>query len=191
MLMLIIELNREAVLTSVSVACRVRTAADLDRATPCAGWSVADLLAHMTVQHRGFAAAARGEEADWTPVVAADPAADYLSASGEVLQAFAAARDPFRLPQIGPAPFPVEQAIGFHFIDYVVHSWDLARAVGVPVSFEEVVLKSALEVARRVPDGEARTRPGAAFAPAIPEGDGPLLDRVLALLGRSPNWPDV
>lgn len=188
--MLIVELNRTAVLTSVSVACQVRVA-DLELATPCAGWSVADLLAHLTVQHRGFAAAARGEEASWEPVIAADPVADYLSASAEVLQAFAAARGPFQLPELGPAPFPAEQAIGFHFIDYVVHSWDLARPLGVPVSFDETVLKPALEVARLVPGGAARTGPGAAFAQALPEGEGPLLDRVVALLGRSPNWPDV
>jgi uncharacterized protein (TIGR03086 family) len=188
--MLIIELNRIAVLTSVRVACQVQ-AVDLELATPCAGWSVADLLAHMSVQHRGFAAAARGEEANWQPVVAADPVADYLSASGGVLAAFGSARDPLLLPEIGPAPFPAEQAIGFHFIDYVVHTWDLARALGTPVSFDETVLKPAWEIARLVPAGEARTSPGAAFAPALPEGDGPLLDRVLALLGRSPNWPEV
>jgi uncharacterized protein (TIGR03086 family) len=108
-----------------------------------------------------------------------------------VLAAFGSARDPLLLPEIGSAPFPAEQAIGFHFIDYVVHTWDLARALGTPVSFDETVLKPAWEIARLVPAGEARTSPGAAFAPALPEGDGPLLDRVLALLGRSPNWPEV
>lgn len=32
----------------------------MSRPTPCAGWSLRDLLARMTVQHRGFAAAAAG-----------------------------------------------------------------------------------------------------------------------------------
>ncbi|GAB2965055.1 TIGR03086 family metal-binding protein [Amycolatopsis acidiphila] len=185
----ITELNRAVVLTSVSVASRVRPA-DLARPTPCAGWSVTDLLAHMSVQHHGFAAAARGEQARWEPRAAADPVADYLSASAEVLQAFAGADRPFSLPEIGPAPFPAEQAIGFHFIDYVVHSWDLARAVGTSVSFDNEVLEPALGIARFVPGGAARTRPGAAFAPALSERDGGLLDQILVLLGRSPDWPE-
>lgn len=177
-------------LTSVSVACRVRSS-ELGRPTPCGGWSVTDLLAHMSVQHRGFAAAARGAEADWTPVAGADPVADYLCASGEVLRAFAAPGPMFALPEIAPVPFPAEQAIGFHFLDYVVHSWDLARAIGAPLSFEDGLLEPALALAREVPGGESRTRPGAAFAPALPPAGDSRLDEVLTLLGRSPNWPQV
>src|ERR1700744_1472971 len=56
-------LHRIAVLASVDVVSAV-TADDLAKPTPCAGWNLADLLAHMTVQHRGFAAAARGHGAD-------------------------------------------------------------------------------------------------------------------------------
>ena len=26
--------------------------------------------------------------------------------------------------------FPAETAIGFHFLDYVVHGWDVARSTG-------------------------------------------------------------
>ena len=36
---------------------------DLDRPTPCAGWTVADLLAHEVGQHLGFAAAVRDGDA--------------------------------------------------------------------------------------------------------------------------------
>ena len=61
--------HRSAVLQSIDVVNTV-TPADLDRSTPCAGWTLATLLDHMTVQHRGFAAAARGKGADaaiWRP----------------------------------------------------------------------------------------------------------------------------
>ena len=56
-------LHRTAVLQSIDVVDTVREA-DLVRPTPCEGWNLLDLLAHMTVQHRGFAAAARGFGAD-------------------------------------------------------------------------------------------------------------------------------
>jgi hypothetical protein len=48
-----------------------------------------------------------------------------------------------------------------------------------------------LPVAEAVPDGERRLRPGAAFRPRLnaPAGAGAdVMDRILALLGRSPAW---
>src|ERR1700743_232368 len=133
--------HRIAVLASVEVVSAV-TADDLAKPTPCAGWNLADLLAHMTVQHRGFAAAARGHGADealWQPAtvadaVAADPVGAYSAAATEVIDAFAGAggRDSeFALPEFGPgAMFPAAMAIGFHYVDYVVHGWGVGRTLG-------------------------------------------------------------
>src|ERR1700710_1919461 len=89
-------LHRIAVLASVDVVSLV-TPEDLVRPTPCAGWTLLDLLAHMTVQHRGFAAAAGGFGEDpklWQPetvlpLVAAEPAGTYSVAAHDVLDAFA------------------------------------------------------------------------------------------------------
>ena len=188
-------LDRAAVLAAAEVGCRARPA-DLGRATPCAGWTVAGLLSHLSIQHRGFAAAARGEGGDlaiWAPrPPAADPVADFLAATAEVLTAFAAdgvEAVPFRLPEISTAMvFPAAQAMSFHFIDYVVHSWDLARSIGARPDLDQSVLEAAMPVARLVPD-EARGRPGSPFGPTVPvSADAPLLDRIVAHLGRSPAW---
>src|SRR6478609_9418299 len=122
-------LHKIAVLQSIDVVGRVERS-DLGRPTPCAGWKLFDLLAHMTVQHRGFAAAARGygNELDiWRPetvlaAVIADPAGTYRTAAHDVVEVFAddAAPDAtFALPEFGPgATFPGAIAMGFHFIDY-------------------------------------------------------------------------
>lgn len=67
-------LHRLAVTVSVDIVADV-TRADLASPTPCAGWDLRDLLTHMTVQHNGFAAAARGSGADlavWDPATVAD-----------------------------------------------------------------------------------------------------------------------
>jgi uncharacterized protein (TIGR03086 family) len=95
----------------------------------------------------------------------------------------------FPLPEIAPgALFPARQAVSFHFIDYVVHSWDVAKTLGLEARFPPHLLDTALPVARAVPGGEYRLTPGAAFAPAVTwPGDSPL-DQVVALLGRSPDW---
>jgi uncharacterized protein (TIGR03086 family) len=192
--MLIIELHRRAVLASVDVVSRIGDG-DLGRDTPCAGWNLGDLLAHMTVQHDGFAAAAKGLGADpavWQPrPLGADPTGEYAAAAHRVLDAFAApgvlARE-FALPEISTAvTFPAERAIGFHLVDYVAHGWDVARSLGLPYQLDPDVLDIALRVAAAVPDGENRLAPGAAFAPALPvPEDAPALDRIVALHGRSP-----
>jgi len=72
-----------AVRASVAVVAQV-TAADLDRPTPCAAWDLRALLAHMTVQHYGFAAAAEGNGGSlevWQPTASADPVGDYRKAA--------------------------------------------------------------------------------------------------------------
>jgi uncharacterized protein (TIGR03086 family) len=193
-------LHRIAVLASVDVVSRI-TADDLALATPCVGWNLADLLAHMTVQHCGFAAAARGHGADeavWhtdtvAGAVAADPARAYAEAAADVLDAFAGSDvldASFALPELGPgAAFPGEMAIGFHHVDYVVHGWDVARTLGRPYGLPDDVVAAAVPLAFMVPDGDFRRADGAVFGPAIESsGQSGDLDRILAHLGRSPRW---
>ena len=180
---------------SLAVVDRVASS-DLSLPTPCAGWDLRALLAHMTAQHRGFAAAARGRGGDadvWQPVTAADPVAAYSAAAGEVLAAFAepgVLERPFVLPEIPRAPsFPGRIAIGFHLVDYVVHGWDVARTLGLPSAPPEQVLAATVPVARAVPDDAGRSAEGAAFAPGlgVPPGTA-ALDEILLRLGRDPAW---
>lgn len=232
------EPNRRAVRASVEVVGQV-TVADLGRATPCEGWTLADLLAHMTVQHEGFAAAASATApaatatgataatgvvgaTGATGVVGAtgaaaavgaadtvgggddlavwrvrslgdDAVAAYASAAERVLAAVAepgVLERGFVLPEFGTTrPFPARQAIGFHFIDYVVHGWDVARSLGVPYALDADLLEAAWPIAQAVPNGETRLTEGAAFRPALAaEPDADRLDQILAALGRSPAW---
>ncbi|MBB5082656.1 TIGR03086 family metal-binding protein [Nonomuraea endophytica] len=189
---MLIEMDARAVRVSVDLVDQVR-AADLARPTPCAGWTLRDLLSHMTAQHYGFAAASRGEEAldVWRPrELGEDPAGAYRAAAGHVLEAFAGAVvSEFPLAELG-VTVPAERAIGFHFIDYVVHAWDVARTLGVAVEFEADLLDAALPVAEAVPGGQVRTAPGAPFAPEVAWPGDARLDRIVAMLGRSPVWPD-
>jgi uncharacterized protein (TIGR03086 family) len=192
----IVGLDARAVRASVQVVSRA-SPVDLARPTPCAGWTLGHLLAHMTVQHNGFAAAAAGDGADlvrWqTGAPAADPVAEYAAAAERVMAAFAAAgvlAREFDLPQISTSlRFPAAEAIGFHFVDYVVHGWDVARALDLGYDLDPEVLAAALPIAWSVPDGERRRRPGAAFAPRVAATGGGSLDEIVALLGRRPDWP--
>ena len=192
--------HRIAVQTSVDVVAAVAPE-DLQRPTPCAGWNLLDLLSHMTVQHHGFAAAARGGGQSplvWATdgvaeAVAADPGGTYAAAAAEVLDAFAAEGvlgATFALPDFGPgATFPGALAIGFHFVDYVVHGWDVARSIGSAFALPDDVIAAVLPLVFGVPDGEFRMVDGAPFGPPVAAPAGATdLDRILSHLGRSPDW---
>jgi uncharacterized protein (TIGR03086 family) len=193
----IVILDARAVRASVEVVSQA-SVADLARPTPCADWRLAELLAHMTAQHNGFAAAAAGDGGDlvhWqTGAPVADLVGEYAAAAERVIAAFAAAVAPagkFVLPEIRPElPFPAVEAIGFHFVDYVVHGWDVARTLGLGYDLEPDVLAAAVAIAQAVPEGERRRRPGAAFAPPVAATSGGLLDQIVAMLGRRPDWPE-
>ncbi len=196
----LLRFHRIAVLQSIDIVDTVRLT-DLDRTTPCEGWNLADLLAHMTVQHRGFAAAARGLGADpdvWrvenvVEPVRADPGRAYSEAAHDVLDAFAVdgtADASFALPEFGEgAVFPGTMAMGFHFVDYVVHGWDVAASLGVPFELPIDVIEAVLPLALAVPEGDFRTMAGAPFAPAVEQDGTGDLNRILRHLGRRPDWP--
>lgn len=193
----VVDLDARAVSESARLVATV-TQADLALATPCADWTLHGLLRHMIAQHYGFAAAAAGDGdlARWRPrPLGGDPVAAYNAAAEHVLAAFAAVGVLDRklpLPEIAPGVmFPAARAISFHFVDYVTHSWDVARTLGLPVRFEPVLLDAALRVARAVPGGQARLEPGAAFAPEVACSSEAGLDKIVALLGRSPDWAPV
>jgi uncharacterized protein (TIGR03086 family) len=190
----IVALDARAVSESVRLVAQA-TAADLARPTPCADWTLHDLLRHMVTQHYGFAAASAGD-GDLTRwrlrPLGDDPVAAYRAAAECVLAAFAVdgvLDREFPLPEFKRGlMYPGPQAVSFHFVDYVVHSWDIARTLGLPVRFDSALLDVALTVARAVPGGDARLEPGAAFAPEIAWSGGSRLDQIVAILGRSPDW---
>jgi uncharacterized protein (TIGR03086 family) len=197
---MLINEHRTAILQSVELVDTIQPA-DLGRSTPCAGWDLADLLAHMAVQHCGFAAAARGRGADldnWRvdsviDAVREDPTHTYADAAHDVLEAFSAEGVDdvvFALPEFGEnAVVPGAIAMGFHFVDYVVHGWDVAAALGVGYELPADVLRAALPLVLAVPDGEVRDLATVPFDRAIEPVDGAGdLDRILRHLGRRPEF---
>lgn len=109
------ELDHRAVERSVKIVSRLRPE-DLDRPTPCEGWTASDLLA-LTVQHHGFAAAAEGRGADPTawrvtpapdrPSTAEESVSRYLRAAERVTTALPPPtwwRTASRWPSSAPTP---------------------------------------------------------------------------------------
>ncbi|MGW0537306.1 TIGR03086 family metal-binding protein [Streptomyces sp. NPDC003032] len=191
----LVALDRIAVQESLRVLAAARAVDDWERPTPCEGWTLRRLVTHMTAQHHGFAAAARGAGDDRTYWIehdlGSDPLTRYEESVRHVLAAFAedegrALEREFVLPELDRR-FPGRVAVGFHLLDYAVHAWDVASALGVTVALPGDVVDAALAVARRVPADTGRRCPGAAFAPPVPVPPGASrMDETLALLGRVP-----
>ncbi|MDT7648674.1 MAG: hypothetical protein QOI36_80 [Pseudonocardiales bacterium] len=166
----IIGLHRRATTAVEPVLARVRPV-DLGVPTPCVGWDLRALLEHMTGQDHGFAAAVRaGSTADVDATafaprpLGADPATTAAVSAAEVGTAFAeAATEPDRtvwLPEFGHR-FPLEQVVGFHLIDTLVHGWDVAVSLGIAVDYDDEHIAAGLTQAggwRPAPPGSARGR---------------------------------
>jgi uncharacterized protein (TIGR03086 family) len=185
----ILELHRRATDSVLSVVARVRDA-DLDRPTPCAGWDLRTLLAHMIGQDHGFAAAALADVSTEAFEPRAASVEAHAAGAAVVVAAFAAA-DPERdvlMPEFG-ARLPFRTVVGFHLVDTLVHGWDVAASLGGGVWYDDDLVAAVLEQAEAVPGGDMRTAPGAAFGPVRTEAEAATgWVRTLALLGRDPRW---
>ncbi|HEX6683371.1 MAG TPA: TIGR03086 family metal-binding protein [Candidatus Limnocylindrales bacterium] len=177
------------VLESIDPILALVTAEHLGLPTPCTGWTLDDLLRHMVGQHRGFAAAARGEEPDpavWEQVTLdPKPYETYRAAAAEVTAAFATPSSSMHI--WGYGVFPPETALRMHSVDYLAHGWDVAKTVGVPSTLDAELCATGLEIARRWP--ESAFGSGDPFGAHVPIADDtPVDQRLMAYLGRDPAW---
>src|SRR2546430_8329475 len=168
----------------------------LDAPTPGAEWDLRALLVHMAGNNNGFAEGADGRAADpavWTGrKLGADVIGEYLKSADRVRSAFADDELLGRTIAVhGFGTYPSQDAIGMHFIDYLVHGWDVARAAGVEYPLDEELCLAVLAMGEAWPAGSPRIwGPGAPFGHPVPVPDGaPAFARMLGFLGRSRDWP--
>ncbi|GAA3182550.1 TIGR03086 family metal-binding protein [Nonomuraea roseoviolacea] len=187
------DLHRRALELAGRAVAQV-TSADLDRPTPCAEWTLGELLRHMVSENRGFAGAAADPPAR-PPVwddddLGDDPFGAYQDSATAVVKAFSVPGFPDRQVEVREfGVFPGRAAIGMHLIDNLVHGWDVAVSIDVSYRPDPELVAAGLAVAARVPDTPASRGPGAAFDARVPvPGDAPDFQRLLGLLGRSPSW---
>jgi uncharacterized protein (TIGR03086 family) len=160
----------------------------LDMATPCAGWTVYELLRHQVESTLEFASmlggTAVGTAASDDMLIAYRAATD---AATEVFRANGALER--RVDFTGFGRLPGKHAVAAHFVDNLVHAWDLCRAVGIDSTLDTDLATAAYRMARHYPSTPSVRGPGGAFAmPVDVPADAPITDRLVGLLGRSPNW---
>ena len=83
----------------------------------------------------------------------------------------------------GRCPRPAAAISFAHFVDYVVHGWDVAVAIGVGPWFPPKGVAAVEPHVDEVPDGPNRRQAGASFRPGVgTDGEDPL-DRIVAEAG--------
>jgi uncharacterized protein (TIGR03086 family) len=176
-------------LASATHAVRLVRPEHLDLPTPCAGWTLRDLIGHMVAENRGFTAAAMGDAqlSSWRDDgVGADPAGAFDASTNALVAAFArpgVLESTIRIREFGW--YTGEEAIAMHFVDNLVHTWDVARTIGADSTIEDELADAALALAQRW----TFERPNVAFDVEVPApADACAGDRLVALLGREPRW---
>lgn len=168
---------------------------DLDAPTPCADYTVADLLDHIWGLAIAFREAARKEQGR--------NASPPPAGSGEALPSDWRTRIPADLEQLGVAwqepeawegttiiagsemPAPVVGAVALD--EVVTHGWDLARALGREYEVDDASVAGAMDFVGPISAPDAPRPP--IFGPAVAVADDASpLDRLIGLTGRDPGW---
>ncbi|MGA9676639.1 MAG: TIGR03086 family metal-binding protein [Mycobacterium sp.] len=155
---------------------------DMSRQTPCTQFTVAQLTEHLLnsitaiggMAGAEIPAADEGDSAEQRVVSAARPALDAWHRRG--LEGSV----PF-----GKGEMPAKGACGILSLEFLVHAWDYARAVGHDIEAPEPLAEYVLGLARVTIQPELRSRAGFDDPVAVAEDAG-ALDRLVGFTGRNP-----
>ncbi|MFN0073507.1 MAG: TIGR03086 family metal-binding protein [Chloroflexota bacterium] len=182
--------NLQRALDGATAMMKNVTPDDSAKPTPCTEWDVKALANHMTGVCFMFATAAGGEAitsyGEPTDLVGNDPASTYAGAAAAAIASWGkegALEQTVTLP-LGALPGSV--AIQINFIDQLLHTFDLAKAIGHAHSIEDHLAEAGLATLNMLMSPERRG-PGKPFGEEVQvSADASIQDRMLAFSGRQP-----
>jgi uncharacterized protein (TIGR03086 family) len=166
-----------------------------DNPTPCTEWNVRTLVGHLIGSMQRYRALLQGASAaevsmlreHQSEAVGTDPVTTCENAVRSVRAAFA---EPGALERTVHHPtagdMPGSQLLVFRIAENVVHSWDLATAIGVDPGLDEQLVELVYAGFAPVAQSGALYTPGLGVAAAtrpLPEDATPL-ERLIHLAGR-------
>ena len=163
-------------------AVRAATPDKWEAQSPCEQWKARDVVAHVVGGHRGVIAGVRGGEPK--PLGADEDARRAWEDSFHAIDEISGDPETVAREIDGPVgTMPVGQIIGqFVTMDLLVHTWDLARAVGADENLDGDSVRRAYEVLKPM---DATIRQPSAFGPKLePPPGADLQTEFLYFLGR-------
>ncbi|MGY5126205.1 TIGR03086 family metal-binding protein [Streptomyces nigrescens] len=166
----------------------------LDAPTPCETYAVRHLLGHLVGLAAAFREAARK---NLGPMTSVDPTATVPDVEPgwrtELDRNLRGMAEAWHVPeawegetQAGGVTLPAAIAGRIALNELVLHGWDLARATGQEYAPDTASL--GVSYALLTPLAESSER-GPLFGPPVAvAAEAPLLDQVVALSGRRPDW---
>lgn len=161
------------------------------RSTPCRGWAVRDLVAHVASIVGGLEALATG-----APLPPAIPAAEVSSGfhtAARMRQDLATGVRAWRLEHLASyrdfpwGRTPAVRALQFTAVELAGHGWDLMVAIGAAPSFCDHDLEAVIVTATHLIPQVARS--GLFDPPASVPTTAPVIDRMAAATGRPVTIP--
>jgi uncharacterized protein (TIGR03086 family) len=157
-----------------------------DAGSPCDGWCARDVVAHTAGVLDAVAQMARTGEVAWPQMPeAGDDIVELWNASRD--NVLGAIDRQGALGQVGQYWFgeaTIEDILGFSQWDTVIHSWDLAQAVGLePHTSQELAEASLATIG---PMAEALRGMNLMADPIEVPADADAMTRFLGLTGRDP-----
>jgi uncharacterized protein (TIGR03086 family) len=168
----------------------------LGRPTPCENTTLGDLLDHVRTLSAAFTAAAKKTNDMSGPPPKPDAAhlgddwrTSIPAGVTSMAEAWQEADAWTGMTRAGGLDLPAEIAGLVALDELVIHGWDVARASGQPFECDEPALKAVHQFVQQFSSPEMAAQRTGLFGPVMPvEDDAPLLDRVIGLAGRDPNW---
>jgi uncharacterized protein (TIGR03086 family) len=165
----------------------------LGDATPCTKWNIADLINHIIGAAEFFGdlgeQGSSPEDAEWPTYTDGDYATFFANQSRRLLAAFSEPGVMDRLMELPTGPSPGSLVIQVATGEIFVHGWDLAKAAGQELPSDRGVAEALWASEWPALSAAVRNEHPSVFAPEVPVADErPVIDRLVAFLGRNPDW---
>lgn len=174
--------------TAAGFTDKVDRVTDWDAPTPVDGWVARDVVRHLVDWSRGLFGSAEGVTFGTVPDVDVDPAACWHRHTEQMQMLLDhPAIEKVQLDNEHFGRQPLLSAIDrFYVHDVFMHTWDLARAIGVEPGLDQARCHAMLEAMEA---DEAGLRASGQFGTRQAVADDAASDeKLMAFIGRDPYW---